>query len=382
VQVALGNKNGGFSAPTQWIGDFGTGGGWNNDLHPRFLMDINNDGYPDLVGFAGWGVLVALNNKNGGFSPRTVALKEFCNESSAGGWSGVSTHPRYLVDVNNDGYPDIVGFKDWEVWVALNNKNGGFNPSTKWISDFGRGAGWTTDLHVRHVVDINNDGYPDIVGFASWGVVVALNNKNGGFSAKTTVLKAFGNDADAGGWGTILRQPRYLADVNNDGYPDIVGISASAVMVALNNKMGGFNPATQWVGGFGSNGGWTNDLHPRFVIDINNDGYPDIVGLAGYGVVVALNNKNGGFSAGTVVLKDFGLDADCGGWGYTSKHPRYLADVNNDGYPDIVGFNNDGVVVALNNKNGGFNSSSRVLNTFGAGSGAGSWEATNPRRIG
>jgi hypothetical protein len=42
------------------------------------------------------------------------------------------------------------------------------------------------------------------------------------------------------------------------------------------------------------------------------------------------------------VLSAFGLDA---GWSSQNRNPRLLADINNDGNADIVGFGADGVTV-------------------------------------
>ena len=56
------------------------------------------------------------------------------------------------------------------------------------------------------------------------------------------------------------------------------------------------------------------------------------------------------FSMARFVLADFGSDQ---GW-REDTHPRYVADLTGDGRGDIVGFGNDGVWVSLGNGSGGF----------------------------
>ena len=74
--------------------------------------------------------------------------------------------------------------------------------------------GWRASSHPRFVNDINGDGLPDVVGFASHEVVVALNT---GFLFTT-------DKTWVSGYNTIATSPRYVADVTGDGMPDIVGI--------------------------------------------------------------------------------------------------------------------------------------------------------------
>jgi hypothetical protein len=57
------------------------------------------------------------------------------------------------------------------------------------------------------------------------------------------------------------------------------------------------------------------------------------------------------FGAPQFVLSAFGPGA--GGWSSQNLYPRKLADINNDGNADIVGFGGDGVYVSLANGTGG-----------------------------
>ncbi len=139
-----------------------------------------------------------------------------------------------------------------------------------------------------------------------------------------------------------------LGDVNGDGRADIVGFGNGGVAVALGRADGKFaTPADALVGKFGADaaaGAWRVEQHPRMLGDVNGDGRADIVGFGNGGVSVALGRADGKFAEPTDALPGkFGYVA--GAW-RVEQHPRMLGDVNGDGRADIVGFGNDGVVVA------------------------------------
>ena len=173
-------------------------------------------------------------------------------------------------DVNKDGYPDIVGFADEGVVISLNNAGKGFGTPSYWVYAFGPSAktgGWAVDKNPRMVIDINKDGYPDIVGFANDGVVVSLNNAGKSFGTPTFWLNAYGASPNIGAWG-VNKNPRTLIDVNKDGYPDIVGIADEGVVISLNNAGKGFGTPSYWVYAFGPSaktGGWAVDKNPRYI---------------------------------------------------------------------------------------------------------------------
>ncbi|MEQ1622936.1 MAG: VCBS repeat-containing protein, partial [Methylococcales bacterium] len=112
---------------------------------------------------------VALNTGTG-FAPSALWTSQF---GSNQGWSNEGIVPRMVEDVNGDGKPDIVGFSSVGVYVALNTGTG-FAPSALWTSQFGSNQGWSNEGIVpRRLADINGDGKPDIVGFFNAGVTVS-----------------------------------------------------------------------------------------------------------------------------------------------------------------------------------------------------------------
>ena len=166
---------------------FGFNKGWSTD-YPRFLADLTGDGRPDIVGFGMDGVWVALNNGSGGFQPAALVSGDLAYNT---GWR-VGNHPRFVADLTGDGHADLLGFGDDGVWVALGNGDGTFAPAQFVLAELGFNKGWRVEDHPRFLADVNGDGRPDIVGFGTDGVWVAINNGAGGFQPAAFVLADFG----------------------------------------------------------------------------------------------------------------------------------------------------------------------------------------------
>ncbi|QNP46486.1 M10 family metallopeptidase C-terminal domain-containing protein [Sphingomonas sediminicola] len=348
-----------FSAENLVLTAFGySAGGWtSDDRYPREMADVNGDGRADIVGFGNDGVFVALANNSGSFLPSQVASLNFGFNPGAGGWTSDNTYPRELADVNGDNRADIVAFGEGGTYVALGQANGTFGATFVATGQFGHSVGaggWASDdRYHRELADVNGDNRDDIVGFGNDGVYVALANSNGTFGAAQVASVNFGYNVGAGGWTSDNIYPRTLADVNGDGRADVVAFGEGGTYVALGQTNGTFGAAFVATGEFGRSapaGGWTsNEVYYRELADVNGDGRADIVGFGQSAVYVALGQQNGTFAASQVVSGNFGAGPEAGGWGSQDTFPRHLADVNNDGFVDIVGFGASGVYVALSN---------------------------------
>ncbi|MEV8337697.1 FG-GAP-like repeat-containing protein [Leucobacter sp. NPDC077196] len=363
VQVSLSTSSG-MSAPQTWIAGFGSADGWSSRHHPRTLADVNGDGRADVVGFARDGVYVSTSTGSG-FSAPSRWVPGF---GSANGWV-VEGHPRTLADVNGDGIPDIVGFASDGVFVALGTGRS-FAPAARWSTAFGANAGWRTDRHERWLQDMNGDGLADVVGISNAGVRVALSTGTG-FSASQAWSDGFGRNA---GW-RPESHPRMLADVTGDGRPDLVGFASDGVYVATNTGSG-LNSAKRWSSRFGTATGWLVGDHPRTLADVDGDGRADVVGFAEDGTYVA---RSSGSSYGS--WSRWTTEFNAKDW-KTPRHARVVTDVTGNGKADLVGFGEEGVVIAASTGSR-FGAARLQVAKMGRGATAGGWSiASHPRHLG
>ena len=252
------------------------------------------------------------------------------------GWSGkVSlTKTGYAFVPASRTYTNVTANQTSQNYTIIGTST--FAVRMMWIDDYNYNAGWRMTDHPRMMADVNGDGKADIVGFGSSGVWVSLSTGSG-FAARTMWVDDFNLNA---GW-RMADHPRMMADVNNDGRADIIGFGSSGVWVSLSTGSS-FQPRTMWIDDFNLNAGWRMTDHPRMMADVNGDGKADIVGFGSSGVWVSLSTGSS-FQQRTMWIDDFNLNA---GW-RMADHPRMMADVNNDGRADIIGFGSSGVWVSL-----------------------------------
>jgi hypothetical protein len=340
----------GLNEPEQWgpSGSFAPSTGWSDTATPRYFADVNKDGLPDVVGIASNCVWVSLNTGTA-FSTAGCWLGGGAFSPSTGDWADNNTRPRELVDVNGDGLPDIVGITTNCTFVSLNTGTS-FGQPACWLGGgaFSPATGYWPDNNItpRFFTDANGDGRPDIVGITDNCVFVSLNTGTS-FGAPQCWLGG-GAFAPATGWTDMNTMPRYFIDANGDGLPDIVGLASNCVFVSLNTGTS-FQQAQCWLGGgaFAPATGWTDmNMMPRYFADVNGDGLPDIMGIASNCVFVSLNTGTS-FQQAQCWLGG-GAFAPPTGWPDTATAPRYLVDVTGDGLPDIVGIAPNCIWVSVN----------------------------------
>ncbi|MGA7802239.1 MAG: alkaline phosphatase family protein, partial [Gammaproteobacteria bacterium] len=295
--TAFGNGDGTFRDFSLAFVELGLSQGWSSQF-PRFLADLTGDGRPDIVGFGRNGIWVALNKGDGAFNPPTLVSGDFDFNS---GWR-VDKHPRFVVDLTGNGHADIVGFGDDGVWVALGNGDGSFQTAAFVVSDLGFNQGWRIESHARFVTKVTGSGHPDLIGFGDAGVWVALGNGDGSFQTPRFVLEGFCTNH---GW-RADRHPRFVQDIAGGGLADIVGFGDDGVWLSIGNGDGSFQPPKFIIPNLGFNQGWRVEDHPRFLANVFGDGRSDIVGFGDDGVWVAHNLGGGGFGPAQFMLADFG----------------------------------------------------------------------------
>ena len=324
--VSLGRTDRTFTPPQRELADFGMAQGWREGLHPRKLADGNGDGRADVVGFGYAGTTVSYGRSDGGFTAPSLALRDFGTRQ---GWLRTE-HPRELADVNGDGRADIVGFGYSTTYVSYGRAGGGFTAPREAVRDFTTGQGWRVGTHLRKLADVNGDGRADIVGFGGAGTSVSYALPGGGFAAPTLAVRDFGA---VQGW-TEQRTPRELGDLNGDGIDDIVGFGDAGTFVSYGRAGGGFTAPALKIRDFGTAQGWRIGLHERALADGNGDGIDDIVGFGQAGAYVSFGQPDNTVVPSGLILGLFGNNQ---GW-TADLYPRKLADMNGDGRVEVIGF--------------------------------------------
>ncbi len=335
--------------PNKILSNFGIDQGWANDgVNPRVFGDVNGDGLLDIIGFGNSNVYVSLNEFGYQFNPNLIVASNYYCISN--GFENNDKHPRIVKDINNDGRVDIIGFGPNGLYKSFGLTNGTFATPVYLTNDFTVAQGATSwqnnSVKPRYLEDMTGDGLPDIVGFNNNGVYV-LKNNNGFSTISNTILWVadFGTDQ---GWLTSNTNMRLIADMNNDEKKDIVGFKDAGVYISLSNSTGTLGlTKTLWTSNFANNTGWiSNESYPRFIADLNNDNYNDIVGFGYNDVEVTINNKNNTFKPLEYWSTEFGK-AD--GWGDYQSHTKLVGNINGDNFPDIMAIGADNSLIAIGN---------------------------------
>ena len=232
--------------------------------------DFNGDGRTDFVDIPGDDITVSLGQANGTFVVKNTQLL-----------AGFGTGHFNAGDVNHDGKPDLIlDYGDhFEVW--LGNGDGTFAYSNS--VDL---TGVTSDF-VAAVTDLDGDGNGDVillpdanVGATLGPLTIFYGNGDGTFQSPV-----FLPISHRYSWVTV-------ADLNNDGKPDLVLTDGAAIAVLMNLGSRTFDAEQDFIGG-------RSVSIPIAVGDVNGDGLPDIVvgNEGGTTVAVLLNQGSESTSA-------------------------------------------------------------------------------------
>lgn len=216
-------------------------------------------------------------------------------------------------DVNGDGLPDLLvsagSYPDYQTSVYLNQGEGAFS-----LTNSFPGSGWT-------VTDLNGDSFADIVRQVGDHIEVKVGNGDGTFTVAPDYV--IGSTSF-----TYL-----LADVNQDGFPDLVFAmqrgSDYEVGIAIGRGDGTFGPAALTSAPVPAS---TSRLILMGVGDFNGDHIPDLLLDAQQfaspssfdRVAVWMGNGDGTFQ----VSSDY--------WQMRGIYATRVADLDLDGRDDLV----------------------------------------------
>ncbi len=331
--------------------------------------DYDNDGFEDLYVTAYGGNRLYHNNGDGSFSDVT--------EKSGTAGSGWSTSAAW-VDLDNDGLLDLVVLRyvEWDfddIWCGEHKEGlrAYCHPDTfKAITPLvyhNDGNGHFTEVSAKlglnvpgkglgiAIADYDRDGHIDLFVANDSMPEFLYHNKGDGTFEEKGLFSQVAVDEDGR---TFAGMGTDFADIDNDGWPDIVVDDLANQMYAIykNNRDGSFTYATKsW--GVGRmtmlHSGWGLKL-----IDYDNDGWKDLLVAQGHDLdTIELTNPQLHYKEPMLLARNTGkgfvdVSAASGGVFHEAWAGRGLAtgDLNNDGRVDAVVTTNDGAAHVLRNE--------------------------------
>ena len=271
------------------------------EFAPHF--DLNNDGYIDIVTCDGGGPYVTIYwGSSSGYDPGNITKFP---SSGAGNCE--------VADLNNDGYPDFIVThinSDSRLAIYWGSLTGPSPDSVFniWISP-------SIPNEVSYGADLDKDGYLDIVigtyldlntGAIFWGDSTGYSPSN-----RTDLPTSFGSHNTE------------VADLNNDNWLDIIFVNGySSQNYIYWGSSSGYS-----VGNMTSLAAPTSNPHGSSVVDLNADGYLDLVFTSTYGSSSYLYY---GSATGYQTYQVLNTSSTYGG--------SAVCNMNNDEYLDIVFF--------------------------------------------
>ncbi len=283
------------------------------------FADINSDGHLDILFYTAGTLFTAFGNGSGQFENVVTSQLYFSDPA----WIKGAT----VADINGDGNPDIVFVDDPMVMLGVGD--GTFTEANNNLL-----VG--TDCHLA---DFDKDGHLDLFCARFDGstngnfLEVHHGNRNGTFTIAPVYSKSHSN-AD-------FISPIAARDLNGDGYPDILALSADGLVIFFGKPGMQFSAPVHYA--FYNAESFDEDQgDPSLIADYNLDGNVDLAMPGVNGIYITYGRADGTFDAPPVIRS--GLTT-----GYS-----VVADFNEDGTPDIFTSGTSGLLLNLGKGNGTF----------------------------
>ncbi len=281
------------------------------EINDGWIVDNNHDGLPDFIGRLEKNDVYYAVLENAGDLDFNV-LPEFTREEDGGTVLLLTSYGAKVFDLDNDGLVDIFGSyfanNSYSKMPMAIYKNNGTNVLTRMTEESTNSV--RNDIRFA---DVNNDGYIDMIKYDSaagstYYYYLHLNNGNFEFTKQSNALPIVSYN-----YGVSSPQIR---DINYDGYNDFIGAD--------------WNDNNIWVAYLGSEDwSFTQKITlPGEPIpnDMDNDGRYDYIVTVDDTEYLYLDRKDGPIYVS--IDEGFGYDGEY-------KLRGVLYDIDEDGYPDL-----------------------------------------------
>ena len=281
------------------------------------IVDINRDSFPDILETSRYGAKVWLNNGNDGFLEHYL-IPEFIGVLGEG--------QSKLLDVDGDRVVDFLATglypKYYKGGVLTSSGQLGFAGIPNDIVSIPRYSIGSDNVKT---LDLNADGRLDILAREVDGFKTYLSTSSGNWN------KAQDYNVNTGAFD--LSSPyTFFSDINGDGLTDLVFVRESHVIYLPNRGDGIFSDPISL--NFNENSPLILKLFKlnkyNFIIDINGDGYGDLVTATGTNVAISLNQGDETFGDTLLLNGIHGDEFDLKGLHITT------ADLNGNNTTDIL----------------------------------------------
>ena len=235
----------------------------------QLFADFNGDGISDYVIWNSTSLTVYPGKSSGlGFgTPYTWTGSVSANEANLAG------------DVNGDGKADLIAWANNYVYVSISTGSGfGGTGSGTWWSG-GSFYGNVTML----VADLNGDGYADLLAWDTNSSYYLLNNTAGGFGGTVSTWNSSPFYGSVAGGGNLLGTWRTEFNGVFTGPKHDMPIAWNQTNVYGEPYAGGSTSTQLSSGGF-------YGTEANISMDVNQDGWKDLVALSGSYVYVEFAN--------------------------------------------------------------------------------------------